>query len=236
VKEWLYQLKGKSGENGGYFVWDWPPLFTGKVEAPDKKTAKELVEEEYGKIFPQRVLKKDLETNDFLLGIKEIAPDDHHTRKLFEVKTCKQCGDQFKMIEKYTITGPGGGPDFCCRECSDLFNGANGRYLEFEGGNPPVIYRVTNKTTGMCYIGKTRQVFTLRWYQHFFQGGDTKFHKAIKGSPVTDWLFEVVEIVAVPPEIEEMTEKDRFICAREQEWIKKHDSVANGYNTVGGEA
>lgn len=233
MKEFLYQIKGK-GE-GGLGNWSWPPLFTGRVEAPDRKAAKALVEELYEREFPTRVLAKDLDSNMFLLSIKEIATDDHHTRRLFEVQTCKQCGRQFKMIEKYAVNAPGGGFEFCCRGCADEWNCANGNHLS-EGFNLPVIYRITNKRTGMCYIGKTRQVFTLRWYQHFFQASETKFHKAVKGTPVTDWTFEVLEVVLITEEFrgKGTAEIDRFICSREKHYIAMYDSVQNGYNTVGG--
>ena len=233
MKEFFYQIKGKC-EGGAFGNWAWPPLFVGKVEAEDKKIAKALIDEEYGRAFPTRVMAKDLASNEFLLHIKEIAPDDHHTRRLFEAMTCKQCGQQFKMIEKYGVNDTGGGYDFCNRKCADEFNCTNANPVS-EGFNLPVIYRITNKRTGLSYIGKTRQVFTLRWYQHFFQTTDTKFHEAIKETPVTEWTFEVLEVVLITEEFrgKGMTEIDRHICARERHYIAQFNSVENGYNTVG---
>ena len=74
----------------------------------------------------------------------------------------------------------------------------------------------------MCYIGKTSQVFTLRWYQHFYQSGDCKFHAAIKNSNFTDWSFDVIEIANSAEEV----------SIREQYWIDHYDSISNGYNSV----
>lgn len=232
MKEFYYQIKGKS-DVGEYGNWAWPPIFSGKVEAEDKKAAKLLIEEDYGREFPLRVLVKDLDSNEFLLHIKEIKEDDHHTKRLFDVKTCKQCGNQFKMIEKYIINNPGGGYGFCRRECLKEHDLVNAYTSSVEGYSPPVIYKITNKATGMCYIGKTRQVFTLRWYQHFFQSCGTKFHKAIRESKITDWIFEVIEAVNVPEELKSMEEIDRFIESREKEYILSFNSIENGYNTVG---
>jgi len=232
VPEYLYQIKGKEHPDVG-LNWAWPPVFTGKVEAPDKKAAKALVDEEYGKTFPLRVLAKDLDSNEFLLSLKEIKENDHYTRRLFEVRTCKHCQRPYKIIEKYTFNSPGGGPDFCSRECSREHEAMF--YVAPIGASPPVIYCITNKATGLCYIGKTRQVFTLRWYQHFFHPSDTKFHRAIRGTPVVDWCFEILEVVHVPAEVRElgMVEVDRLICGREMAWIKEKDAIRNGYNTQG---
>jgi len=235
MKEFLYQIKAKQEGDGGIMGrWIWPPLYTDKVMAPDRKTAKALIEEEYGRAFPTRVLAKDLESNEFLLSIKEIAPDDHRTRRLFEVQTCKRCSKQFKVVEKYRFDGPGGGETHCSYACSRADH--EEKWMadqELFSNNPPVIYRITNTKTGMCYIGKTRQVFTLRWYQHFFQTSDTKFHRTIKEYPLTDWKFEIVEVVAVPAEFKQQSEIDAFVSQREIEWITTMDSVRNGYNTIG---
>lgn len=234
VKEFFYQIKGK--DTGSAFGnWAWPPIASDKVTAPDRKGAKALIEEEYGKIFPVRVLQKDLDSNEFLLTIKEIQEDDHYLRGLFEVRTCKRCNSQFKMIEKYMVNNPGGGKEYCCRDCRNAQTAEDADYAGYDApsGHPPVIYRITNKTTGLCYIGKTRQAFTLRWYQHFFQGTTTKFHKMIHTTPITDWTFEVLEVVALPEEMTQMVDIDTYLSEREAFHIAAHDSIANGYNTQG---
>ena len=235
MPEFFYQIKGKQDgeEYSAFGRWIWPPIFSGKIEAPDRAAAKALLEEEYGRTFPTRVLEKDLASNEFLLSIKEIKANDHYTRRLFEVQTCGYCNCQFTVIEKYTINEPGGGFEFCSSECARLKRAES----DFTFGNetwrdsPPVIYRITNKATGQCYIGKTRQAFTLRWYQHFFQAKDTKFHKAIKKTPITEWTFEVIEIVAVS-ELP-IAAVDAYLTEREAYHIAAHQSSVTGYNTQG---
>ena len=238
MPQYLYQIKGKGGDGSdSYSTWLFPPLWTDMIEAKDKKEAKLIVEEEYGRKFPLRVLHEDLASNEFLLVIKEVKENDHHTRKLFEANTCKQCGAQFKQIEKYQLGNKGGGFSFCSNECSkkhDMDNALPHFNAEsYQYNTRPVIYKITNKDTGMCYIGKTCQVFTLRWYQHFFQASDTKFHRAIKESKPTDWVFEVVETVIIPDEIKfNSKEANDLIFKREMLYINLNDSIKNGYNSV----
>jgi hypothetical protein len=96
----------------------------------------------------------------------------------------------------------------------------------------PVIYMIQNNMTKMCYVGQTTQAFTLRWYQHFFQGGKTKFHQAIKESSVMDWTFRIVEIVEIDKEKYKKSEEvTKYITEREQFYIKHFDCINNGYNS-----
>jgi hypothetical protein len=236
MAEFLFQLRGKSGD--GYSSnWSWPPIWTDKVTASSRKEAHSQIEEQFSKKFPLRVLQKDIGSNEFLLVIKEIRPDDKHTISLFDLQTCKQCGRQFKVIEKYQQgNDSGGGRDFCSYACSAEFNKVEKlRYagdIDEMGSHVPVIYRITNKETGKCYIGKTTQAFTLRWYQHFFQCSGTKFHDEIKKYDVTKWLFEVIEIIELPPHLKTMAEVNHYIFEREMHHIRSHNSIDNGYNSV----
>ncbi len=238
MTEYYYQIKvQKNAYDYGMASWAFPPIFVGKVVACDKIKAKCLVEDMYGKKFPLRVLKKALESNEFLLSLKEIGPDDHHIKRLFELRKCKQCSNEFRIIDKYNDTNcHDKGPGFCSSECNREYSQVQTfKYCQAEnlkGSRRPVIYRITNKKSQMCYIGKTTQAFTLRWYQHFFHSGDCKFHRAIKESKITDWEFEVVEMVSIPGDIKTVEEIESLIRQREIYHIKQNDSVLSGYNTV----
>jgi hypothetical protein len=245
MKDFYYQIKGKRGteENNGFSPWVFPPIFSGKVTAKDKKEARELINEEYGKNFPLRVLHKDLEGNDFLLSIEEIK-EESHLQKLFEPQKCEQCSNTFYVIDKYN--------DHNCRNkgytfCSDICKDENGKMSQFgkmhedliNRSAVSVIYKITNKTTGLFYIGKTSQVFTLRWYQHFFQGGNNKFHEAIRKSKISDCLFEIHEIIEFPENLREdknlrtyLADREKFILERERYWINYFNSIENGYNSI----
>jgi hypothetical protein len=234
MKDFLYQLKGKEDSHMGN--WQWPPLWTDIVTAENIKAAKKHIHDEYEKAFPSRVLKKDLDSNEFLLIVKEIKEGDFRTRDLFKVRECQQCGAKFKIIEKYQLQGPGGGEKYCSHGCEreqyqvkKLRNGFN---EDAQGIHKPIIYKITNKVNGMCYIGKTTQAFTLRWYQHFFQGAGTKFHEAVRESPVTDWMFEVIEVIQIPDTCKTKPQCHTFILERETYWMKHYDSIDNGYNSL----
>jgi len=97
------------------------------------------------------------------------------------------------------------------------------------GRHAAFIYRIYNLVENKSYIGQTKQAFTLRWYQHFYQGTGTPFHTAIANSQITDWQFSIVERVDIPDDV---TDVKRFVDARERHWIDAFDTINNGYNTM----
>ena len=231
-REFFYQIKGKDTTDYGLSQWAFPPLFSGKVEAVDRKEARAKVEGEYGRAFPLRVLKKDAEKEHYLLNIAEIKPGGHIAR-LFEERLCKYCENPYRIIDKYNTVSTGG-PEFCQQECRDEHYRTRAIMMsEFEGRSQPCIYKITHKITGLCYVGKTTQAFTLRWWQHVKSQDGTKFHKAIQGSCITDWFFEIIEIVRLPEGIKLVAEIDQVLSEREMDWIRTLNSVKNGYNTMG---
>ena len=250
MPKFFYQIKARRREEdpeqiglyGEESRWLWPPLFTGLIEAENRPSAIVSVHEEYGVKFPTRVLKKDLQSNEFLMSIKEVSETDKYTLGMFELNSCQHCSRDFKVIEKYQFGETRGGRDYCSARCADearevnRFKQANDyqNNFDFNGVHPPVIYKITNKHTGKCYVGKTTQAFTFRWYQHFFQSKnkDTDFSKAIIGSKLSDWTFEVIELVMIPDDIKSTEDINKLILARESHYINFYDSISNGYNST----
>ena len=230
IADYYYQIKAKDDSEYSISSWAWPPVFSGKVSAENKKQAKSLIEEEYDRKFPQRVLKNDLENHHYLLNIREIEDDDERTRSLFYVRECNQCETKFRRIDLYNDHNEVyKGGEFCGIDCKNAHYEQNRPVkTDLSGNENPVIYRVLNIKSGMSYIGKTTQVFTLRWYQHFYHGGDCKFHKAIKESNIEDWQFSVVESVNIPND----RDRDEYVAERERFWINKLNSIDDGYNSV----
>jgi GIY-YIG catalytic domain len=229
--DYYYQIKAQSIEHGRFSNWAFPPLFSGKVTAENKKAAKLLIEEEYGRKFPLRVLEKDLANEHYLLNIQEIKDDDERTKGLFELRECMQCGLNFRTIDLYNDHNEiYKGREYCGHRCRELHRLENiGDQGEGWGRKSrPMIYQITNLATGLSYIGKTTQVFTLRWYQHFYQGGSCKFHQAIKTSKAEDWEFRILETAVAP----EGTDKNQYLLDRERYWIEKLDTIDNGYNSL----
>jgi len=232
MAKFYYQLKGNRkaeyyGDSG------WFPLFTGMVDAPDKKAAKLLIEEEYGRKFPVRILRKDVDENSVLLWFTEVTADQNDYRlRRFEDTACKECGDIFRFIDK--VNDPfcdNKSYDFCSKKCFDIGKERDIRDLRLvsEGKVPPVIYQIAQISTGKVYIGQTIQPFTLRWWQHLTQPSDSKFHEAVKSTSPTDWAFQVVEVIKFP---ENCDNRIAYITDRERFWIDKMNSIDGGYNTV----
>lgn len=230
VKEYYYQIKGKADPQSRDLMsnWVWPPIFSGKVEAENKEGAKEKIFKEYGRRFPGRVLRKDIDKAEFLMKITEIKENDY-IQDLFEFKHCSECQKRFRRIDLYNDKNEVyKGGEYCsdsCKEQGDIRRRGEAAELMFNENeySPPCIYRITNKETGKCYIGQTIQSFTLRWWQHFKWGNSSsKFHEAIRRSQLTDWTFEIIAIAKSKDELDEL----------ESLHIRKNDSISNGYNTA----
>lgn len=233
MPQFYYQIKGqRPGTEYADAEWAWPPIFSGLVEANDRKDAKGQIEEEYGRKFPQRVLKKDMADHAYLLHIRELGPDDDYLMRRFRDTPCKECGVSFKLIDKYNDPyADHRGPDYCSNSCASAgkLRDVQEFRLANEGKLPAVIYQVRQKSTGMVYVGQTIRPFTLRWWQHLTNPSDCKFHEALKTNPVTDWEFSVLEVVAYPSDC---PNKTAYLTDRERHWIETLNSVSAGYNTV----
>ena len=228
LTEFYYQIKGKAGvDNQSLSCWAFPPIFSGKVSAKNKAQAKEIIEKEYHKKFSLRVLRKDLDNNEFLLKIEDMTDNDY-LKSLFEERECIECKMKFRRIDLYNNANEVyKGDKFCSDSCKQIYYERE-RAENFEQNQGfydsiPVIYRITNKNNNKIYIGQTTQSFTLRWWQHIKWGkSDCKFHKAMRKSKITDWIFEVIEVVKDKSKLDE----------RESYYIKHYNSIKKGYNTL----
>lgn len=232
--KFYYQIKGRRPAKNAYGEdgWAWPPVFSGMVEATNRKAAKLAVEEVYERQFPMRVLRKDMAAHEYLLHIQEIGEHDTYLLSRFEDKACKECGMVFKLIDKYNDPNTETkSHDYCTEACLQAakYRDLSEFRLASEGRSPPVIYQVRQKSTGRVYVGQTTQPFTLRWWQHLSNPTTCKFHTALGGSDITDWEFSVLEVIAYP---EPCTNRPAYITQRESHWIEALGAVETGFNTV----
>lgn len=230
MPDYYYQIKARAAENEySTSHWAFPPLFSGKVSAESKQHAKIQIQEEYSRQFPLRVLKKDLDKEHYLLNIQEIDDQDDRTKSLFEFRACLNCQRNFRVIDLYNDHNEFyKGHSYCSDQCKSDHRPTQNVVAAISSPNStPMIYQITNLKTGLSYIGQTTQVFTLRWYQHFYHGGSCKFHQAIKQSKFEDWQFRVLETVNYPVGIT----LEAHLRARERYWIDHYDTISNGYNT-----
>lgn len=96
-----------------------------------------------------------------------------------------------------------------------------------------IVYKITNKTNGKIYIGKTIQKIAKRWYQHVIKSrqSDSKYllHLAIAKYGEENFLVEVIDTASSNDELMQL----------ECHYIKVYDTYNNpeiGYNmTPGGD-
>jgi len=219
--DYYYQIKGLLKDGN----WSWPPIASGQITAGSTKEARQILESEYGVKLPGAKGKSDTVLLCTLIDME----NKPYLRQRFDVRICTQCGKEYTLNEKYLLNA-GGNREHCSSDCSLDERNTKGVEVyvnsELNGIHEAVIYKITNKKTGLCYIGKTTQAFTLRWYQHFYQSCGTKFHSAIKEYGLDCWTFEVIEIVG------DRRTPVSIILERESFWIKHFNSINNGYNSV----
>lgn len=95
--------------------------------------------------------------------------------------------------------------------------------------NPYQIYKITNKKNGLCYIGKSIELSVKRWKDHI-TSSESKISKAIKEEGIENFIFEVIEIVGLPPTVCSQKEANDYVFSRERSYIQQFDSINNGYN------
>lgn len=89
------------------------------------------------------------------------------------------------------------------------------------------IYKIVNKINGKIYIGQTTEKLNHRFNRHMgYQkdNKDTKFYRAVKKYGKSNFYIELIEEVKT---LEELN-------IREEYWIRKLDTVENGYNNYYG--
>ena len=88
------------------------------------------------------------------------------------------------------------------------------------------IYKITDLTNGMIYIGETTQTIQTRWSGHLYKSRHNKdnsyLHNAIRAHGESNFIIE---------EVEQCSEAERF--ERETYYIKKYDCLTpKGYNIL----
>ena len=215
-KEWYCIISGRDD-------YGWSKIISEKVVADTKSKARKIIEDSYCRPLPMRIRNKDISDGSILLSMYEMKEGEYQAvHDLFASIECKQCGKEYRKIDTYNLN-LFSDIEFCSSNCRDVFRGSNFIPSEFNN-SVPVIYRISEKKTGMCYVGKTIRSFTRRWWEHLKSTDGCKFHKRLQETELTDWLFEVVEVIPNGTESE--------IFEAETKWINKMDSIECGYNSV----
>jgi hypothetical protein len=203
-------------------------VWKGIIAAPTKKDAKANLNDLFDADLKQKV-SEGKNRPEFKLFLIELT--EEWERFWCDTHTCKICKTSYSIIVAYQA-GEQANKECCSAGCSAAVRKPFTPEFMNEGYEnvKPCIYKITNRQTKMSYIGKTTRPVTLRWWQHFSQTANTKFHKVIEVSSITDWTFEVVEVLEIKSQ--DPAKMHREILIREQYWIDKLGTITDGYNSV----
>lgn len=208
------------------------------IEAEDREGVKEFLLDKYpqffigGKVY-QRETKDKKQV--FYVVIFPLYKWEIQTVKEGEWSCC-QCeqvySDKYQHKPRYTRKFEG--KDFCGNNNDLCLNNYvkeiykdqdmpdNIAYINQD--SPNYIYKITEKESGKCYIGKTRNAPVWRWWAHL-TSSSSPFGLYIQKSTLDKWAFEVVEILSP-------TAKNEEVLKVESKYIIKFDSINNGFNSV----
>jgi hypothetical protein len=99
--------------------------------------------------------------------------------------------------------------------------------LKTVGRRRGVVYRVTCRSNGIVYIGKTQAEYpAARWSQHKQQarnGDSDRFHAAMREHGIDAFDFEVIACVISREDLSQL----------EMDLIQQYDAEVHGYNSDG---
>lgn len=90
--------------------------------------------------------------------------------------------------------------------------------------SPTFIYKITEKTTGKSYIGKTRNEPFFRWWNHLTHS-KSPFGAHLRTTKLSEWTFEVLEVL-------DAKFSDQEVFEVESRYMLQYDSLNNGFNKV----
>lgn len=210
------------------------------IMAKDKAEVKQFLLEKYPQFFPSnKVYSKQTKDDAQFLYVVIFELYEYEKQQVVNDTSweCAHCGQKYentylhrpRRYEKLF-----GGKLFCASDddhCLNQHKKEHYKDVEYPDNehyvrkdSPNYIYKITEKETGKCYIGKTRNAPFFRWWNHLTHSS-SPFGIYLRSTKLSDWIFEVLEIH--PAETE-----DTVIFRIESEYINKYDSINNGFNTL----
>lgn len=205
------------------------PMITAKSKEEVKKTLVEMHPEFFqnGKIYER-------ETSDsaqFFYAI--ITPVKEYDLKLIREGswTCVNCFNTHpnKYVDRPRMSYKFGTDPvlFCNDKCYNEYkskhpSGDDFNYINKDSKN--YIYKITEKSSGKCYIGKTRNAPFFRWWNHLTHSKNP-FGLYLRETDITGWTFEVLETLPADAH-------DLDVMATETKWMLHFDSIKSGFNKL----
>jgi len=219
------------------------------IEAFDKEEVKKILSLKYPQFFQNgKVYEKETKNDKAQFFYVVIFPLYNHEIKLIEEGEwkCDYCGHihENKYISRPLVSRKFEGKIFCSSDYKsgneiielpdcyerwkkeiafkdvDLPDDLN--YINVDSLN--YIYKITEKSSGKCYIGKTRNAPFFRWWNHL-KHSSSPFGIYLQTTKLSDWTFEVLE--ELPANI-----SDSEIFKIESSYMIKYNSIEKGYNSV----
>lgn len=220
------------------------------IEAKDKAEVKAILLEKYPQFFQNgKVYEKETKNDKAQFFYVVIFPLYQHEIDLIKegAWVCDYCGHthENKYISRPLASKKFEGKMFCSSDYKtgndivsvpdcyerwkkevafkdvDLPDDLN--YINVDSLN--YIYKITEKATGKCYVGKTRNAPFFRWWNHLKHSG-SPFGLYLRQTRLSDWTFEVLE--ELPSNL-----PDTDIFKIESDYIVKYKSLnPNGFNSV----
>ncbi len=208
------------------------------IYAKSKEDVKRVLKQMYPQFFPNNKV-YSRETKDkaqfFYVLIYEL--DYWEIKQLKSGRwSCSHCQREFENMYIKKCYQPICQQDynklFCDRQCYERYKIAsvrtdvelldNPNYIK--ESNPNYIYKITEKVTGKCYIGKTKNAPFFRWWEHLTHSS-SPFGLYLSSTPLANWNFEIIE--ELPANV-----SDEIVFQTETKYIKKYNSIENGFNKV----
>lgn len=210
------------------------------IYAKNKDEVRRIVAEKYPQFFPDaKVFSKETKDQAQFFYVLIYPLYEYEKQSLISGEwKCSGCG---QVYENEYLAYPriynqlGRSYKFCPsskdEEClrmfkSGHFNGDdvldNHNYIQ--PTSPTHIYKITQKSTGKCYVGKTQNQPIFRWWSHL-KHSTSPFGQYLQTTDLKDWTFEVIETLPWDTPSEE-------VFKRETKYMIELNSIENGFNSV----
>lgn len=210
------------------------------IFAKDKSEVKKIMLEKYPQFFQNgKVYEKETKDQAQFFYVVIFPLYNWEIELIKEGEwTCSSCGHvhENKYIERPRLNERLFGSDvmFCRSDddmCIENYKREKYKNVDFpddtnyiKTDSPNYIYKCTEKETGKCYIGKTRNAPFFRWWNHLTKS-NSPFGLYLRQTKLSDWTFEVLE--ELPSNI-----SNNEVFRIESEYIVKFDSINNGFNSL----
>jgi hypothetical protein len=218
------------------------------IEANNKTEVKEYLAEKYPQFFPNgKVYERETKDQAQFFYAVIFPLYDYEIEQIKEGEwKCDYCGHvhENKYLSRPVISRKFEGKIFCgpdyktgnnidsqpeCYEkwkrevaFKDVDIPDDLNYINIDSLN--YIYKITEKSSGKCYVGKTRNAPFFRWWNHLTHSR-SPFGLYLRETKLSDWTFEVLR--ELPCDI-----PDTEVFKIESKYIQEFNSINNGFNTV----